>query len=388
MYFYLTSYYLQFINTYMIQNLLENFDPQNYMVALFFIAAAFAALTGILTFPAIKNVAEAKNLMDVPDKRSAHLVRVPNLGGVGIYLGVVMGITLTGAVLDTKSLLLILGGVAILFFLGLKDDILILSPIKKFIGQLLVASLIIMFTDTRIMGFSGLFGVTILPYVLSVLFTLFVYLLLINALNLIDGIDGLAGTLTLMACIVFAVLFYLIDDASMVVLCGAVSGGIIPFLFLNFSKHKKMFLGDTGSMILGFLLAVLAVRFINSSEKSTLALFNDSAPVLVLAILFFPLLDTLRIFFIRVFIHKKSPFIADKKHIHHRFLELGFSHKSTTGLIVLLNIMLVCISVMARQFDIHWQLLILIACGTLFYALPFAVILIREKGIFSFRNLW
>ena len=372
----------------MIQNLLENFEPQNYMGALFFIAATIAALTGVLTFPAIKNVAEAKNLMDVPDKRSAHLVRVPNLGGVGIYLGVVMGITLTGAVLDTKILLLILGGIAILFFLGLKDDILILSPLKKFMGQLLVASLIIMFTDTRIMGFSGLFGVTILPYVLSVLFTLFVYLLVINALNLIDGIDGLAGTLALLACLVFAILFYCIADVSMVVLCGAVCGGIVPFLFLNFSKHKKMFLGDTGSMILGFLLAVLAVRFIHSSEESTVALLSNSAPVLVLAILFFPLLDTLRIFIIRIFIHKKNPFIADKNHIHHRFLRLGFSHKSTTAIIVLLNIMLVCISLMARHFNIHWQLLILIACGSLFYSLPFAVILIKEKGILAFRNLW
>jgi UDP-N-acetylmuramyl pentapeptide phosphotransferase/UDP-N-acetylglucosamine-1-phosphate transferase len=215
-----------------------------------------------------------------------------------------------------------------------------------------------------------------------------VYILVINSFNLIDGIDGLAGSLALMACIVFAVLFYLIDDVSMVVLCGAVSGGIIPFLFLNFSKHKKMFLGDTGSMILGFILAVLSVRLINSSEKNVDMLFNDSAPLLALAILFFPLLDTLRIFFIRVFIYKKSPFLADKNHIHHRFLALGFSHRSTTALIVLLNIMLVCIAVMARHFDIHWQLLILTVFGCLFYALPFAVVLIRKKGILALRNLW
>lgn len=388
MYFYQSLNYLKYVNTNMIQNLLENFEPQHYMVVLFFIAAAIAALTGVLSFPAIKNVAEAKNLMDVPDKRSAHLVRVPNLGGVGIYLGVVMGITLTGAVLDTKSLLLILGGIAILFFLGLKDDILILSPYKKFIGQLLVASLLILFTDTRIMGFSGLFGITILPYVFSVLFTLFVYILVINAINLIDGIDGLAASLALMGYTVFAILFFFIADVSMVVLCGAISGSIVPFLFLNFSKHKKMFLGDTGSMILGFLLAVLAIRFINSSEKSIETLYSNSAPVLVLAILFFPLLDTLRIFIIRIFIHKKSPFIADKNHIHHRFLELGFSHKSTTAIIVLLNTMLVCISLMARYFDIHWQLLILIICGTVFYALPFVIVRIKQKGKSALTNLW
>jgi UDP-N-acetylmuramyl pentapeptide phosphotransferase/UDP-N-acetylglucosamine-1-phosphate transferase len=372
----------------MIQNLLQNFEPEFYIGWLFIIAASVAAITGVLTLPAIKNVAEAKNLMDHPEERSVHHVRVPNLGGVGIYLSIVLAITSVGALLDTKSLFLILGGITILFFLGLKDDILVLSPRKKFIGQLLVASLIIMFTDTRIMGFSGLFGVTILPYILSVLFTLFVYVLVINAFNLIDGIDGLAGSLAFMACIVFAVLFYHIDQVSMVVLCGAVCGGIVPFLFFNFSKHKKMFLGDTGSMILGFILAVLSVRLINSSEKSVDALFYNSAAVLVLAILFFPLLDTLRIFIIRIFIHKKSPFMADKNHIHHRFLDLGFSHKSTTAFIVMLNVMLVSIAAMARNLEITWQLLILIVCGCVFYALPFVVVLIKRKGISAVTNFW
>jgi UDP-N-acetylmuramyl pentapeptide phosphotransferase/UDP-N-acetylglucosamine-1-phosphate transferase len=369
----------------MIQNLLENFEPQRYIGWLFVIAGIIAAITGIITFPAIKHVAEAKNLMDTPEERSVHHVRVPNLGGVGIYLSIVVAITMIGGVLDTKSLFLILGGITILFFLGLKDDILVLSPRKKFIGQLLAALLLIIFTDTRIMGLHGLFGITIMPYIVSVMFTLFVYVLVINAFNLIDGIDGLAGTLSLMSAAAFAWLFTFYDNVSMVVLSGAVCGAIIPFLFLNFSRRKKMFLGDTGSMILGFILAVMAVRFINASEQGV-NLFNHSSPILVLGILFFPLLDTLRIFIIRIFIHKKSPFIADKNHIHHRFLEMGFSHKSTTAIIVILNALLIACVWYGRSLDIHWQLLLLIGFGGFLYTTPFVVVRFKRKGIAAFQN--
>jgi len=371
----------------MIQNLLENFEPQRYMGWLFIIAGSVAAFVGIITFPAIKNVAEAKNLMDIPEERSAHQVRVPNLGGVGIYLSIVVAITMIGGVLDTKSLFLILGGITILFFLGLKDDILVLSPKKKFIGQLLAAVLLIIFTDTRIMGLHGLFGITIMPYFVSAIFTLFVYVLVINAFNLIDGIDGLAGSLALMSAAAFAWLFSYNGNVSMVVLAGAVCGAIIPFLFLNFSRRKKMFLGDTGSMILGFILAVMAVRFINASERSV-SMFSDSSPTLVLGILFFPLLDTLRIFFIRIFIHKKSPFIADKNHIHHRFLELGLSHKSTTVMIVILNMLLIAAVWYVQPLDIHWQLLLLIALGSFLYTVPFVVVELKRKGISAFQNFF
>ncbi len=357
----------------MIQTLLENFKPENFIGWLFLSAGLIAAVTGLLAYPAIKNVAEAKNLMDNPDARSSHHTKVPNLGGVGIYLSIVVAITMLGAVLDTKSLFLILGGITILFFLGLKDDILVLSPRKKFIGQLLAAFLLIVFTDTRILGFSGLFGVTLLPYAVSVLFTLFVYLLIINAFNLIDGIDGLASTLALMASAGFAFLFCEYTDVSMVALSGAVCGALIPFLYLNFSKHKKMFLGDTGSMILGFILAVMAVRFINASQVASASAseFKNAAPILALAVLFFPLLDTLRIFIIRIVVHKKSPFIADKNHIHHGFLALGFSHKRTTLVIVLFNTLLIAAAYLAKDWDIHWQLLLLIVCGSVLYTLPF-----------------
>ncbi|NRD23225.1 undecaprenyl/decaprenyl-phosphate alpha-N-acetylglucosaminyl 1-phosphate transferase [Winogradskyella litoriviva] len=355
----------------MVKELLENFNPLDYVGWLVLIAVFIALTVSFASYPAIILVALKKNLLDKSGHRSSHSGTVPNLGGIGIYLSIVVAITITGAPLETKSLFLILGGITVLFFLGLKDDILILSPRKKFIGQLLAAFLLIIFTDTRIYGFSGILGITIMPYWISVGFTLFVYLLIINAFNLIDGVDGLAGSLALMASVAFGVLFYLSKDISMVVLAASVTGALIAFLYFNLSRRRKMFMGDSGSMVLGFIIAVFTVRFIDASESSTTSLFRNSSPILVLAILFFPLLDTLRIFFIRIVIHKKSPFSADNNHLHHRFLSFGFSHIKTTIVIVAINIILIFISSFFRTIEINWQLVILLISGTILYSLYF-----------------
>jgi UDP-GlcNAc:undecaprenyl-phosphate GlcNAc-1-phosphate transferase len=355
----------------MVKELLENFNPENYIDLLVLIALIIAILVSAASFPAILKVAEAKNLMDASDSRSSHLGKVPNLGGIAIYLSIVVAITIIGALLDTKSLLLILGSITLLFFLGLKDDILVLSPRKKFTGQLIAALLLIVFTDTRIVGFSGIFNITIMPYWLSVIFTLFVYLLIINAFNLIDGVDGLAGSMALMASVSFGYVFYRYNDISMVVLAAASVGATLPFLYFNFSKKNKMFMGDTGSMILGFIIAVFAVRFIGSSEGLDTNRYHKSSPVLVLAFLFFPLLDTLRIFFVRPAIHKKSPFSPDKNHLHHRFLRLGFTHFQTTLIIVIVNCILIVSTFRFRNYDIHVQLAILLLLGIILYSIYF-----------------
>ncbi|MUU77882.1 glycosyltransferase family 4 protein [Winogradskyella endarachnes] len=355
----------------MVKELLENFNPIDYVGFMVFIAVAISLIISFASYPAILLVALKKNLLDKSGDRSSHTGTVPNLGGIGIYLSIVVSITITGAPLETKSLFLILGGITVLFFLGLKDDILILSPRKKLIGQLLAAFLLIIFTDTRIYGFSGILGISIMPYWVSVGFTLFVYLLIINAFNLIDGIDGLAGSLALIACIAFGIFFYKYEDISMVVLAASSGGALISFLYFNFSRRRKMFMGDSGSMILGFILAVFAVRFIDSSESKAISLFHNSSPVIVLSILFFPLLDTLRIFFIRIVVHKKSPFAADNNHLHHRFLKCGFSHKQTTITIVVTNVVLIFVAYFSRNFEINWQLILLLISGTILYSLYF-----------------
>jgi UDP-N-acetylmuramyl pentapeptide phosphotransferase/UDP-N-acetylglucosamine-1-phosphate transferase len=352
----------------MIQEILQYFNPTDYLEIWLSLTFLIAFVVSLSTFPAIFKVAIAKRLMDQPGERSVHSKMTPTLGGVGIFISLVVVITTIGALLDTKILLLVLGSLTLLFFLGLKDDLLILSPRKKLIGQIVAASLLIVFTDTRILGLSGIFGITIMPYWLSVAFTLFVYVLVINAYNLIDGVDGLAGCLAAAGSAAFAFLFIKTNDITMSTLTVATIGALIPFLRLNFSKRKKIFMGDTGSMIIGFLIAFCSVRFLYTAQKSSTSEFYDSAPILVLAIMFFPLLDTLRIFLIRLVILRKSPFSADQNHIHHRFLQLGFSHAQTTIYIVILNLLLIAFIYQIGHLDILYQVILLVVVGTLLYA--------------------
>lgn len=355
----------------MIQELLAYFNPLDYLGIWLLWAFILAFIVSWLTFPTIIKVSKVKQLMDEPGSRSAHSVKTPTLGGIAIFFSLAVVITSIGGLLDTKILMLLLGGLTVLFFLGLKDDLLILAPRTKFLAQLLVAGVLIVFTDTRIVGFFGIFGITTLPYLVSVLFTLFVYILIINAYNLIDGVDGLAGSLALFACAAFAFLFWKTLDVSMTTIAVASIGSLVPFLRFNFSRKRKIFMGDTGSMIIGFLVAFFVVRFLSGAQMSQTSLFYNSAPILVLAIVFFPLLDTLRIFFIRAVIHKTSPFKADKNHLHHGFINLGYSHKQTTLCIVLINAVLFVLALLFKDFEIHLQLCLLLGIGTVLYSVVF-----------------
>ena len=158
----------------MLEKLLITFNPENHMVIWLISAFIMAIVIALSTYPTILYVAEKKHLMDEPDNRSLHSNRTPTLGGVGIFISVVVVMTITGAMLNTKVLLLVMGGLTILFFLGLKDDLTVLSARKKFIGQLFAALLLIVFTDTRIIGLSNIMEIDILPYWISIFFTLFV----------------------------------------------------------------------------------------------------------------------------------------------------------------------------------------------------------------------
>lgn len=357
----------------MLKTLLENFTPESHPVLWLISAFILAFIAAYKTFPTILYVAEQKHLMDEPDSRSVHSNRTPTLGGIGIFISIVVVMTITGAMLSTKVLLLVMGGLTILFFLGLKDDLTVLSPGKKFIGQLVAAALLIGFTDTRIIGFSSILDIYTLPYWVSICFTLFVYILIINAYNLIDGVDGLAGSVALVISAVFSILFYFSGALSLATITVALIGALLAFLRFNFSAKKKIFMGDTGSMIVGFLLAFFTVSFIGQAQTDTESAYYSASPALALALLFYPLLDTFRIFFIRVFILKKSPFEADKNHIHHRFIQAGFSHVQTTLIIVSIALMVIIIAFNMLHLNLNSQIGLLLIYGTILNYMPFLI---------------
>ena len=358
------------------ESLLENFTPDDYTFLWLSAAFILAFLIAVSAFPSILYVVNKKNLVDVPDDRSEHKEVVPTLGGIGIFLSLIVVITIVGAFLNTKILLLVMGALTILFFLGLKDDLTALSASKKMIGQLFAAALLIIFTNTRIIGFSGILEVDILPYSISIVFTLFVYILIINAYNLIDGIDGLAGTFALCTGSVFVYLFVQANALSLATTAIALCGALIAFLRLNLSQKNKIFMGDTGSMVIGFLLAFFTISFINISQTNENSLYFKSSPALAYAVMFYPLVDTLRIFFIRIFIHKTSPFKADKNHIHHRYTQLGYSHINSTLIIVFINFLIICIAFNIAHLKLNSQILIITFCGTFLY---FILIIIKRN---------
>ena len=363
----------------MIQELLKSFDPADYLVLWLLGAFLMAFLISYTTFPTLLYVTKKKHLFDEPDSRSAHSSSVPTLGGVGIFFGIVVVITIVGALLNTKILLLVLGALTILFFLGLKDDLTVLSVRKKFMGQLFAALLLIIFTDTRIIGFSKILDVDILPYWVSVFFTLFVYILIINAYNLIDGVDGLAGSIGLLTSAVFAVLFVKAEKYSLATVAMALMGSLVAFLRLNFSSKNKIFMGDTGSMIVGFLLAFFTICFISDAQTDITSPYYKASPALALACLFYPLLDTLRVFFIRIFILKTSPFTADTNHIHHKFIKNGYSHIETTIFIISINLIIILVAFNCLRFNLNTQIFALLAYGSLLFCLPFIWKKIFEK---------
>ena len=351
-----------------------------------------AAMGGILAFilakriiPVIIYTVRAKNLMDEPGDRSVHADKTPTLGGVGMFTAFVVSIILFGIVAglerpDLVKLLLITLATIILMFLGIKDDLIALAARKKFLGQLISSGLVIFLTDVRITSFEGLLGIGELPYLVSVLFTVFVFILVINAFNLIDGIDGLAGAIGVISSMSFGMFFLLNNDYLMVLVSFSLIGAISAFLRYNLSGTRKLFMGDSGSMVIGYLLAYQGIRFLELNLSGSSSFTINNGPVLLLAVLSFPLLDTLRVFIIRAK-ERRSPFDADRNHIHHRLLILGFSHKQATIMLSIVSVLAIELAYLLKDLEINMQLFAVTLIIPLIYYLLFNSTRIRENAI-------
>ncbi|HRE50957.1 MAG TPA: MraY family glycosyltransferase [Flavitalea sp.] len=301
------------------------------------IAVSFAIT--FLAIPAIITVAERKKLFDVPDERKIHKMHTPSLGGLGIFAGFVMTCLLSISFTIAPELQYFLAAAIVLFFLGLKDDILVISPIKKFIGQVIAAFLIIYKGGLQITSMHGFLGIYELPEMFSLLLTYFTIIVIINSFNLIDGIDGLAGSLGVMAAALFGFYFLRADLMPYAIMAFALAGSLIAFLIFNYHP-ARIFMGDTGSMLIGMVTAILAIKFINVAEMSGASSPVREAPAIGFTILLVPLMDTLRVFGIRIF-HRRSPFIPDRNHIHHLMLDKGLSHTAITLILVTANLLFV-----------------------------------------------
>ena len=331
------------------------------------------------TIPALIRVSFAKHLYDTPNERKASKVVVPTLGGVSIFIGFIISTIIASDGYNFGELKYLIAAVIIMFFIGLKDDLMDISARNKLFAQFVTALILIILGDFRFTNLHGAFGLHEISYASSFVITLFIMIALINAFNLIDGIDGLASGISIVISSVFGTWFLITGHYEYGITSFSLTGTLVAFFLFNvFGKKNKIFMGDTGSLILGVIMVILVIKFneFNLNKIGPYAIL--SAPVVSIAILIVPIIDTLRVFFIRLS-EKRSPFSPDMNHIHHNFLKLGNSHLSTTSFILLFNIIFIGFAFsLSHVVSINNLMIIVIATGFMFAYIP--SLILKLKG--------
>ncbi len=336
-----------------------------------------------LSIPTILRVAKMKNLFDEPNKRTVHRVKIPTLGGMAIFIGFIFTYTLFVDWFKFPHIPFLTPALVIIFAIGIKDDILATAPMVKLGGQLLAALIIVGLGQVVLTDFHGFFGIQPNAF-WGTIFTIFTIIFLVNGFNLIDGIDGLAAVTGIITLFSFSIWFFINGEYHIPVLAAALIGGLLAFAYYNiFSKRQKIFMGDTGSLVLGFLVAVVAIRFseMNAVAHRTMLDYQmNSAPAVAMAILIVPFIDTVRVFFLRVS-QGNSPFMADKNHIHHRMLALGFTHLQVSLIIGAVNIAFVILGFSLRNIGMLKLTILVFTLGMTVAYIPSWVLYYKKRHL-------
>ncbi len=346
-----------------------------------------AFLMTFFAIPSIISVANKKQLVDLPGERRAHQISTPSLGGIGIFAGTIFAIILWTPFKYFGDLQYILCAFVIVFLIGAKDDIDPVSANKKFLGQIFAAGILIFFSKIRITSFYGVFGITELPLPLSVLLTFAIIVLVINAFNLIDGINGLSASIGIIMAVTFGTWFYMVDRIELATLSFALVGSVMAFLYYNITP-AKIFMGDTGSLLLGLIASILAINFIEQHQvipRDHPHAFG-APPAVAVGILLLPIFDTFRVFFMRM-IKGKSPFSPDRNHIHHLLLNTGLSHMQATGVLIMANIFFIALAYKFQNIGTLRLLIVLFITATLLTGLVYIILMTRKTSA-KFKNTY
>ncbi|MCS6820576.1 MAG: undecaprenyl/decaprenyl-phosphate alpha-N-acetylglucosaminyl 1-phosphate transferase [Microscillaceae bacterium] len=339
------------------------------ILLILFLTGVLAFLISWLSIPALVRLAEQKYLFDEPDTfRKIHKRRVPTLGGIAIFGGLSISWCFFADFTQMPALGVVLTAILILFFTGVKDDIIPLSPYKKLIAQLIATFILAWKGDIRLTSFYGFLWIYEIPFWLSIVISVFTLLVITNAFNLLDGINGLAGGIGVITSLVFGFLFYQLGLYQWTILSTALAGAVAGFLRYNLRNSAGIFMGDTGSLTIGVVIAVLAVNFIEMHKVAKSPLFRESfAPVLAVTILIIPLFDTLRLFIQRI-LNGKSPLKADCNHLHHYLTRGGLSHWASSLLLYCINLIMICIVLLLENtYNIFALTVVLVLAGAYTY---------------------
>lgn len=347
---------------------------------LIFIAFSIGITVVFLTIPPIIRVGHAKHLFDPINERKLHSNTIPPLGGVAIFIGFVIATVIATDGLRFDELKYILVSVIVMFFIGLKDDLMDISPRKKLAIELFAAYLLVGMGDIRFTSLHGIFGIYDIDIILSIAVSIFTVIVIINAINLIDGIDGLASGLAIASASLLGSWFYMAGNYTYAIMAFALIGSLSGFFIFNvFGKKNKLFMGDTGSLIIGLIIATLIIKFNELNINLTGEYAVVASPVISFAIIIVPLIDTLRVMTIRIR-NKRSPFSADNNHIHHRLLYFFRKHIVVSLILVAANIGLFLIALLISRtgININYQFLLLIAIGIIISFVPSVFIRLNE----------
>ena len=294
-------------------------------------ATAFAITYYVM--PSIIKIARVKGLTDEPGERRSHTQSTPSLGGVGIFAGVLFSVIAWTPHAYFAGLQYVLCACVVVFLIGAKDDILPSRPWTKMLGQLFAAGILVVAAGVQIPSLFGIGGIGVLPAWASIGLTIFTIIVIINAFNLIDGVNGLTGTVTIVSALALGAWFYLVGHPEYTLLAAALIGSTFAFLKYNWTP-ARIFMGDTGSLLLGLLMSVLTIRFLQfhvemlAEGRVDNPYFFPAAPAAAIGFLMVPLFDTFRVFVTRIY-KGRSPFYPDRGHIHHLLVDIGFSHGQT-----------------------------------------------------------
>ena len=348
---------------------------QSFFIEHSYLIGLISFIVGFIGMPVIIRIAKAKGFVVRPNKRMSHTGEIPNIGGLNICFSYMLTFLLFESNQFSQNQFFLIG-LLIIMTIGFIDDVLVLTPAAKLIGETLAGIALIGFADIRITHLHGLLGITEIGIIPSYLISLFILIAIINAVNLIDGIDGLASGLGILYCLFFAVYFGLAGETSWSISAICMIGSLAVFFTFNvFGHREKIFMGDSGSLLLGYLLTTFVFRFceINAYHEVPEFLHMDAAPAVAICVLTVPIFDTIRVSLTRIKKHR-SPFLPDKNHIHHLLLRTGLNHIQTTCVILTVSMLFIGLGILGR----NWNMWVLVICD---FAIATALTLILWRII-------
>ncbi len=326
----------------------------DYKFGLLCLVSAFVVT--LISIPPIISLIRKYKLYDKPNARKEHTMPIPTMGGIAIMAGMASSLFLWFPFSTEPALISFFFSVILLFGLGIMDDLKDLSAKYKFIIQIGLA-LLIAISGIRISSFGGLFGIDDIPVQLQFTITVLAIVGITNAFNLIDGIDGLAGGIGFMSLITLGLFLIMNRDGNTALIAFALAGGMLAFLYFNFNP-AKIFMGDTGSLVLGFVVAVLSIRLLQVNSTAVVPALPN-APIFIMGVSLIPVFDTLRVFGIRMW-KGHSPFSPDKTHIHHLLTNQGYTHAFAAKLICFVHGFILIEIYFLRNMRMEFQLLLLV----------------------------